>query len=175
MQIMSAADHNEKFYEDANGVYFKSGPYSQWFLDAPFIDTEGIEYNCNEQYMMAKKAQHFKDYETYNLIMAEKQPKEQKKLGRSVKNFDEDEWNTVADRIVYDANLMKFSQHPELELMLVKTNDKLIVEASPYDKIWGIGLNITDALNTPIDQYPGTNRLGKAIMRVRETLQSCYH
>ena len=57
--------------------------------------------------------------------------------------------------------------------MLVKTNDKLIVECSPYDSIWGNGLNITDTLNTNMENWPGTNRLGKAIMRVRETLQNC--
>jgi ribA/ribD-fused uncharacterized protein len=123
--------------------------------------------------MMAKKAQTFDDKETYDLIMAAKEPKEQKKLGRSVKNFNETEWNKVADRIVYDANLLKFTQNNDLYNMLVKTNDKLIVECSPYDSIWGNGLNITDTLKTNIDLWPGTNRLGKAIMRVRETLQNC--
>jgi ribA/ribD-fused uncharacterized protein len=169
-----SADHNEKFLEDADGVYFKSGIYSQWFLDAPFVDSEGIEYNCNEQYMMAKKALIFNDKKTYDLIMAAKEPKEQKKLGRSVANFNEDIWNDVADRVVYNANLLKFSQHPELETMLIKTNDKIIVECSPYDKIWGNGMNITDTLKTPMDNWNGTNRLGKAIMRVRETLQLNY-
>ena len=168
---MSAViDHNEKFYEDADTVYFKSGPYSQWYLDAPFIDCDGIYYNCNEQYMMAKKAETFNDKNTYDLIMAAKEPKEQKKLGRSVKNFDADKWNTVADRVVYNANLLKFTQHPELEEMLIKTNDKLIVECSPYDSIWGNGLNITDSLAIPVDKWIGTNRLGKAIMNVRDVL-----
>jgi ribA/ribD-fused uncharacterized protein len=170
---MSAViDHNEKFYEDATGVYFKSGKYSQWYLDAPFIDCDRVKFNCNEQYMMAKKAKHFNDIETYDLIMAEKEPKEQKKLGRSVRNFNEAEWNTVADRIVYDANMLKFTQNNDLYNMLVKTNDKIIVECSPYDSIWGNGLNITDTLKTDMEKWPGTNRLGKAIMRVRETLQN---
>jgi ribA/ribD-fused uncharacterized protein len=166
--------HNEKFYEDRDTIYFKSGPYSQWYLDAPFRDCDGVEYNCNEQYMMAKKAETFDDKETLNLIMATKEPKEQKKLGRSVKNFNEVKWNEVADHVVYNANLLKFTQNDDMYNMLMKTNDKLIVECSPYDSIWGNGLNITDTLKMPdMDKWPGTNRLGKAIMRVRETLQKC--
>lgn len=170
---VATIDHNEKFYEDADNVYFKSGRYSQWYLDAPFTDCDGKSYNCNEQYMMAKKAEIFNDKETHDLIMATKEPKEQKKLGRSVKNFNEDEWNKVADSVVYNANLLKFTQNDDLYQMLMKTNDKLIVECSPYDSIWGNGLNITDTLKTDMDSWPGTNRLGKAIMRVRETLQNC--
>ncbi len=160
---------DEKFYENDNGLYFKSGYPSQWFLAPITIDNQ--EFNCCEQRMMYMKALTFNDKETADLIMMEKEPKEQKKLGRLVKNFDADKWDTIADEIVYEANLAKFTQHQELNEKLLTTGNKIIVECSPYDKIWGNGLDITTTLNTPEEEWKGTNRLGKAIMKVRETLR----
>ena len=164
------AEHNEKFFENETGVYFKSQYPSQWYI-SPFI-VEGDTYNCCEQYMMAKKADFFNDEKTKVLIMNATEPKEHKSLGRQVKNFDENEWNKVADEIVFQANLAKFSQNPQLKQKLLETKDKIFVECSPYDKIWGNGLNITDTLNTHPDKWLGTNRLGKAIMKVREVLNT---
>jgi ribA/ribD-fused uncharacterized protein len=161
---------DEKFFENDAGVYFKSGYPSQWF-SASFV-LDGNTYNCCEQRMMHAKATYFGDIETAERIMLEKEPKEQKKLGRLVKNFDDEKWNTVADQIVYEANVAKFSQNSELKALLLATNDKQFVECSPYDKIWGNGLDITTTLATPQHQWEGTNRLGKAIMRARETLRS---
>jgi len=165
------SEHNEKFFENENGVYFKTGYPSQWFGSRFMID--GLEYNCCEQYMMSQKAALFEDFETHAKIMMATEPKEQKSLGRLVKNFDENKWNEVADDIVYRANLAKFSQNPELKQKLLDTTDKIIVECSPYDSIWGNGLNISDTLNTLAENWKGTNRLGKAIMRVRATLREC--
>jgi ribA/ribD-fused uncharacterized protein len=163
--------HNEKFYENDDGVYFKSGYPSQWFESYFIIDD--VKYNCCEQYMMAQKAEVFGDYEAKAKIMLSSEPKEQKLLGRGVKNFDENQWNNIADEVVYRANLAKFSQNPELKQKLLETGDKIFVECSPYDKIWGNGLNITDTLSTPAENWKGTNRLGKAIMKVRKTLHDC--
>jgi hypothetical protein len=165
------SSHNEKFYENDNGVYFKSGYLSQWHIVEFNINNK--IYNCCEQFMMEQKALLFSDYETADLIMKSAEPKEQKKLGRTVKNFNESKWNNVADGIVYNANLAKFSQNLELKNKLLLTGEKLIVECSPYDSIWGNGLNITDTLNTNINEWKGTNRLGLAIMRVRATLVDC--
>jgi ribA/ribD-fused uncharacterized protein len=162
--------HNEKFYENENGVYFKSSYPSQWYISLFIIND--ITYNCCEQYMMAQKANYFKDYEIQKMIMEAIEPKEQKSLGRQVKNFDENEWNKIADNIVYQANLAKFSQNQELKEKLISTGTKIFVECSPYDKIWGNGLNITDTINTHPDNWLGTNRLGKAIMRVRDYLNT---
>jgi len=164
------AEHNEKFFENDTGVYFKSSYPSQWYI-IPFT-IEGFTYNCCEQYMMSEKAKFFNDMETNDLIMNAFEPKDQKKLGREVKNFNEVEWNKVADEIVFKANLAKFSQNPDLKKKLLETGTKIFVECSPYDKIWGNGLNITDTLNTHPDNWLGTNRLGKAIMRVREVLNT---
>jgi hypothetical protein len=163
--------HNEKFFENETGVYFKSLYPSQWFIKSFVIDK--ITYNCCEQYMMAEKARFFKDEETLILIMNATEPKEQKSQGRKVKNFNnDDEWNQVADEIVFKGNLAKFSQNQDLKQLLLSTGDKMFVECSPYDKIWGNGLNITDTLNTTPENWLGTNRLGKAIMRVREVLRT---
>jgi len=163
-------EHNEKFFENKYGVYFKSNYPSQWFISSFIIDN--ITYNCCEQYMMAQKAKFFNDEETFKLIMTATEPKEHKSLGRLVKNFDEIEWNKVADEIVFQANLAKFSQNLELKQKLLRTGNKIIVECSPYDKIWGNGLNITDTLNTIPENWKGTNRLGKALMKVREVLST---
>ena len=111
------SSHNEKFYENDNGVYFKSGYLSQWHIVEFKINNK--IYNCCEQFMMEQKALLFGDYETADLIMKSAEPKEQKKLGRTVKNFNESKWNTVADDIVYNANLAKFSQNLELKKKMV--------------------------------------------------------
>lgn len=168
---MAAMNTDEKFYENENGVYFKSGYPSQWFI-TPCVDTNGVAYNCCEQWMMHSKANYFGDLETAERIMATQDPKEQKKLGREVKNFNEYAWNTIADLVVYSANFAKFSQNDELKTLLLATGTKQIVECSPYDRIWGNGLDITTTLATPEKEWKGCNRLGKAIMRVRNNLAS---
>lgn len=161
--------NDEKFYENQSGVYFKSNWPSQWYISNFVID--GITYNCCEKRMMHQKAILFGDLETASLILKEYDPKEIKKLGRLVKNFNEEKWNEVADNIVFFANLAKFSQNEKLYQLLTDTGDKKIVECSPYDSIWGNGLNITDTLNTPEKEWKGTNRLGKALMNVRDALR----
>jgi len=160
---------NEKFFENDNGVYFKSNWPSQWFITDFVID--GITYNCCEKRMMHQKAIMFNDLETASLILNENEPSEHKKLGRLVKNFCKVEWDTVADDVVFNANFAKFSQNENLKMLLLDTGDKIIVECSPYDDIWGNGLNITNTLQTPEKDWKGTNRLGKAIMRVRDALK----
>jgi ribA/ribD-fused uncharacterized protein len=164
------SSHNEKFFENDDGVYFKSGYPSQWY-ETSFIIND-ITYNCCEKYMMAEKARYFGDTITEELIMNTNDPKEHKKLGRTVKNFDSDKWNDVADDVVYIANLAKFSQNQDLKNKLLATGGKMFVECSPYDCIWGNGMNISDTLKTSIENYKGTNRLGLAIMKVRNTLRT---
>jgi ribA/ribD-fused uncharacterized protein len=167
---MTALNTDEKYYQGNGLVCFKSGWPSQWFKSS--FTLNDITYNCCEQRMMHMKALIFEDYENAELILNHEEPKEQKKLGRIVKNFDEEIWNKIADIIVYEANLAKFSQNTNLKKLLLDTNNDEIIECSPYDNIWGNGLNITDTLNTPKEQWKGTNRLGKALMKVRDTLRN---
>lgn len=123
---------NEKF------TFFWNGPFSQW-ANSPFI-IRGVNYNCAEQFMMAEKARLFKDEQTFQDIMTTHRPNEQKALGRQVKNFDLTLWQENAKLIVYRGSFAKFVQHKKSYEALVETKGTTLVEASPYDVIWGIGM-----------------------------------
>ncbi len=168
--MSSIVNTDEKFFENDNGVYFKSNYPSQWFPSTFKIGS--VTFNCCEQWMMYNKAKMFGDIEIALKILHETDPKIHKELGRKVQNFDAVKWDSVADDIVYEGNLAKFSQNEELKETLLSTGNKIFVECAPYDSIWGNGLNITNTLVTPENLWKGTNRLGKAIMKVRETLKN---
>jgi len=149
-------------------VLFWSGIFSQWHNHDMVI--EGILYNTCEQYMMAEKARLFDDLEVLELILETKNPKEQKKLGRLVKNFDLTKWEASCQEIVYRGNKAKFSDPKLREYLLSFDKDAIFVEASPLDKVWGIGLHETDERALDPKQWQGTNWLGVAITRVRDEL-----
>ena len=142
--------------------------FSQWY-DASF-EVDGLVYPTAEHFMMAEKARLFQDNENAAKIMASGTPGEAKKLGREVMNFDNQTWVDLRFDIVVNANLAKFSQHPPLKAFLLGTGERVIVEASPRDRIWGIGL----AADVPEAQDParweGLNLLGFALMEVRSRL-----
>jgi len=148
--------------------FFWGGPFSQWYF-AP-MKIKGVRYNCCEQYMMAEKARLFQDAATLDLILRAKTPKEQKELGRKVRNFNGQKWHNVAREIVYQGNLAKFGQNPALLDYMRTTVGQTIVEASPYDTIWGIGLSESDPRAQDRSQWRGKNWLGEALGRVRVTL-----
>lgn len=149
--------------------FFYGGIFSQFF---PCTFTErGVSYNSAEQYMMAQKALLFNDIKTYDKIMSLSNPHKIKALGRLVKNFDQEMWDKHKEDIVFKGNLLKFSQNKKLCKQLLATGDKEIVEASPTDTIWGIGLAETDPAIYNKDNWKGTNLLGKAIMKVRDVLK----
>ena len=150
--------------------YTENGHFSQWY-PAPFT-VEGIRYLHNEQYMMAKKALLFKDTRTYNKIMAEADPATCKALGKSAANFNQYLWDSAKEEIVYNANYAKFSQNPALKAALLATGDSIIAEASPGDKVWGIGLKASDPDSQNPTKWKGQNLLGKALMRVRKELKN---
>lgn len=154
----------------SNFILFWGGPFSQWYKSNFVID--GVTYNCAEQYMMAQKALLFQDDAAYERIMHLKDPSQQKAVGRTVKNFDADKWNLVCRKVVYEANVAKFSASPSLKQIILETGDREIVEASPYDKIWGIGLDERDPRCEDKAQWQGTNWLGVAIMEARDTLRA---
>jgi ribA/ribD-fused uncharacterized protein len=160
---------NERFFENDAIVCFKAGYLSQWHI-APF-ELDGLVFNCCEKRMMYMKAILFNDQEIAKKILAKNNARENKELGRQVKNFDERKWRESAEEIVYEANLAKFSQNEDLKSKLLSTENKIIVECAPYDKIWGNGLDITTTLKTEMVNWPGTNLLGKVLMRVRNTLR----
>lgn len=143
--------------------FFWGGKCSQW-TKAPFEEFCTV-FNCTEQFMMAGKAKLFNDEETYNAIMATNKPNEQKALGRKVKNFDADKWNDVARDIVTLGNYNKFSQNDDFEYFLQRNKHKHFVEASPYDKIWSVGLWASDPEIHDPASWKGTNWLGECINR----------
>lgn len=149
-------------------VLFWGGVYSQWCPSKFEID--GIEYNTAEQYMMAKKALLFGDYDSLREIMLEKQPAIQKAIGKKVRGFDKDKWERHCRKYVRDANYAKFTQNPKMLAEMLNDQDKEIVEASPEDKIWGIGLHETNPLAWERETWQGTNWLGIAIMEAREQI-----
>jgi len=144
--------------------------FSQWF---PYsFEEDGIAYKTAEHYMMAGKAKLFNDCETLNQILISDTPKQAKKLGRKVKNFDLEKWDGQKYEIVKRANFLKFSQNQKLKDFLLSTDDKILVEASPYDTIWGIGMLETNPKSGNPSLWNGENLLGFAIMEVRDELRS---
>ena len=150
-------------------IPFYNGPFCQWYTSPIIIN--GINYSCCEQYMMAQKAKVFNDFDSYSKIMQNPSPRDQKALGKLVKNFDESIWKECREKIVFDGNLAKFTQNPKLKQYLLNTKNAIICEASPYDKIWGIGLAENDPRVHDQKQWDGLNLLGKVIMEVRNQLK----
>lgn len=143
--------------------------FSQWF---PFEFQENeIVYKTAEHYMMAGKAKLFNDYEVLEQILNAETPNQAKSLGRKVKNFDPKIWDEHKYEIVQQGNLLKFSQRGKFKEFLLSTNDKILVEASPYDTIWGIGMLETDPRAENPSQWNGENLLGFALMQVRDKLR----
>ena len=131
-------------------VFFWNGIYSQWYPSSFTID--GNQFVTCEQYMMYEKAILFGDKEIADKILLTELPNEQKALGKLVKGFDRTLWDQHCFSIVYQGNLAKFTQNPELKEELIATGDRVLVEASPYDFIWGIKLgdeqfNLADIWN----------------------------
>lgn len=141
---------------------------SQWY-DAPF-EVEGIRYPTAEHWMMASKARLFADEDALRQILETADPKAAKALGRQVKNFDDKLWMENARRLVTEGNVAKFSQNHALRDFLLGSGDQVLVEASPYDRIWGIGLKATDEKAQNPATWQGQNLLGFVLMDVRTSL-----
>jgi hypothetical protein len=143
-------------------------PFSQWHPSRFTVD--GKQFMCAEQYMMHGKAVLFGDLEVAERILASESPKAQKALGRKVKGFDERRWNRERERIVYEGNHAKFTQNEELLKALLATAGTELVEASPVDLIWGVGLAEDDPRIQDPSRWRGQNLLGKVLTRLREEL-----
>ena len=143
--------------------------FSQWWLSS--FKVNGMTYKTAEHWMMAKKAELFNDNEVLDKIIKANSPAEAKKLGRQVKNYDDAIWLENRFEIVKEGNYHKFSQNPDLKAFLLNTDERVIVEASPVDPIWGIGMagDHKDVLNPA--KWKGLNLLGFALMEVRDELK----
>jgi len=144
------------------------GCLSQWWPAKFTVD--GVEYDTAEHWMMAGKARLFGDEDGLAAVLAASSPGAAKAAGRTVRGFDEKRWRDVRYDIVVAGNVAKFTQHPELGEFLRGTGRRVLVEASPYDRVWGIGVGEThDEVPHPA-RWRGLNLLGFALMEVRERL-----
>ena len=156
------ADHFVFFWQPPS-------PFSQWTYSE--FEVDGVQYTHGEQFMMAEKARLFGDEEHRTSILAAAHPREQKRLGRQVRGFSSKRWIAARLEIVQRGNLAKFSQDEELLAALLATGERVLAEASPSDRIWGIGLKDSDPRALDPAQWPGQNLLGNVLMRVREILR----
>ncbi|MGC5015436.1 NADAR family protein [Streptosporangium sp. DT93] len=146
-----------------------AGCLSQWWPADLTVD--GVVYRTAEHFMMAGKARLFGDEETAAEIVAAEHPKRAKDLGRKVRGFDERVWEEARFDLVVRANLAKFGGHPDLREFLLGTGERVLVEASPVDRVWGIGLAADDERAGRPELWRGPNLLGFALMEVRRTLR----
>ena len=144
----------------------------QWQLSNFEVDID--DYTCAEQYMMAEKARLFEDKEIEEQIMHTADPKTMKSLGKNVRGFDQTLWDNAKYSIVLNGNYYKFAQNKEMRDFLLSTCDKILVEASPLDAIWGIGLGEDNPKAHNPTTWRGQNILGFALMEVRDDLRQVY-
>lgn len=154
---------NDKYF------FFWKHRLSQWHIVDFTVDS--YTYNCCEQYMMQRKALLMNDFETAEVIMQEKNPANHQKLGRQIKNFNQEAWDRFKYNIVLDGNRARFSQSQKCRELLLATGDKEICESSPYDLIWGCGLSQDDPLILDKNNWRGQNLLGKVLTQVREEIK----
>ena len=142
--------------------------FSQWWT-SPFT-VNGVTYKTAEHWMMAEKARLFKDEIHLEEIIKSNSPMEAKQWGRKVKGFTPEKWNEHKYEIVKQGNVYKFSQHPELKEFLLNTKNRVLVEASPRDRIWGIGMGAANEKAENPLLWRGQNLLGFALMEARDEL-----
>ncbi|KAH7318369.1 hypothetical protein B0I35DRAFT_512001 [Stachybotrys elegans] len=162
----------------------QNGEFCQWFPCAFTVSTTDISalvghavepvdriitFSCTEQFMMYCKAARFHDTERQALILATESPKEQKRLGKLTVGFTDEGWDPVKSQVVEAGNMAKFGQNIHLKRKLLATGDQLLCEAASKDRVWGIGYTAKHAMHHR--QHWGENRLGKALMAVRERLR----
>lgn len=164
--LKSAVNSGEKFEFE----FFWKGPFSQW-ADQGFTKS-GIRYDTAEHWMMAEKAKLFNDKKAFQKIINARSPKIAKSIGREIKNFNEKIWAKHRYDIVLAGNRYKFTQSEEYKNILLATGDKILVEASPVDTIWGIGLAEDNPLVLDPRNWNGLNLLGFVLTDLRKELKS---
>ena len=147
-----------------------NGYLSNWYLSD--FEVKGTKYTSMEQYMMHQKAILFNDRETAEKIMSTTDVGKIKALGREVKNYNDTVWNGMRQIIIYEGLLEKFRQNEDLKKKLLETKPDYLAECAVSDRIWGIGLSMTDEQRFNPDKWSGQNLLGFALMCVRNALDS---
>lgn len=172
-KLISAKQNNKQLFfwghqPNKDGSISKTC-FSQWWLSSFKVD--GIEYKTAEHWMMAKKAMLFNDILNFEKIIKANSPAEAKKLGREVINYVDSVWLENRFEIVREGNFHKFSQNKDLQTFLINTKERILVEASPVDPIWGIGMAVEHKDINNHEKWKGLNLLGFALMEVRDELR----
>ncbi|MHA5051709.1 NADAR family protein [Streptomyces sp. SD15] len=142
---------------------------SQWW-PSPFT-VAGVSYASAEHWMMAGKARLFGDAEAERRAVEAPHPALAKKAGRLVRGFDDSIWERERFAIVVEGSVHKFAAHADLRAFLLSTGERVLVEASPLDRVWGIGLAADDERASDPERWRGPNLLGFALMEARERLR----
>lgn len=145
---------------------------SQWW-PSPFV-VDGVSYATAEHWMMAAKARIFGDAAAELRALEAPNPALAKKAGRLVRGFDEPVWERERFAVVVEGSVHKFAAHPALRAFLLGTGERVLVEASPMDRVWGIGLAADDERASDPRHWRGTNLLGFALMAARERLAATH-
>ena len=149
-------------------TFFWKSPLSQW-QRSPFV-VGGVAFTHAEQFMMYAKALLFGDRDAAAAVLDAPTPREQQAIGRAVRGYDEAVWVLFREGVVYQANYARFSQNPDQRELLFATRGTTLVEASPHDRVWGIGLAADDPRASDRSQWRGLNLLGQALTQVRDAL-----
>jgi ribA/ribD-fused uncharacterized protein len=149
-------------------IFFWDGEFSNWYPCK--FRHKGITFFNSEQAFMWEKAVFFNDMEMAKKIVINTDPAACKFLGRKVKGFKADVWLKIGYNVMVEVNYEKYNQDTHLNFLLRQSHPKIIVEASPEDRIWGIGLHYNDDRVLDMNNWKGRNLLGIALMEVRERL-----
>lgn len=164
----------EGHFETDDYVFFWNGPFSNWYPAKFSMETGtkwgNMTFTSSEQAMMFYKAVVFEDESSLIAIMSTSSPRKQKALGRKVKNFNQEKWESVCIDLITDVLVAKFGSDEYLKKVLLDTKNKIIVEASPYDKVWGIGMGVEHKDILDQTKWDGKNFLGVCLMAAREIL-----
>ena len=163
---MRITDKYVFFYKDWLSNYQKTSFIYTWA-------GRKYEFSSTEKAFMFIKAKMFGDEAIAMQILITENPNECRKLGRMVKNYDEKVWDACRVQVFYDLNKAKYIQDGYLRRLLLdpKYDNKIFVEASPIDKIWGVGLDEKDPLIDDERNWKGENNLGKIITQIRNELK----
>lgn len=157
-------------YTDTH-VYFWEGYFSNFHVIKGGITYKGHWVATSEHAFMLEKALLFGDTKQVENIVNASHPYEAKRAGREVENYDDEKWEDYREEAMYKVLIEKFSKD-YLKKRLLDTGDRVLVEASPYDKIWGVGLNVTDDKILDESNWTGQNLLGIVLMKVRDYYKS---
>lgn len=147
----------------------KNGALSNWSKHS--ISADGLVFKTAEHYMMYHKATIMGDSDSATRVLASPSPYEAKRIGRQVRNWDEARWASERERVMLEGLWLKASQHKEIKQLLMESGDCILAEASPFDRIWGIGLAAHDKAAACPGEWKGLNLLGNTWMKVRDAIR----